>query len=38
MTGSIEDNHIFIPDLKGGIYLIEINLDAKKYIDKLVVN
>lgn len=38
ITGNIEDNHIFIPNTKTGVYIIEMNLDKKTYIDKLIIH
>jgi len=38
ITANVESGRIFIPDLPVGIYLVEISVDGKNYINKLIVN
>jgi len=38
ITGNIEDSRIFIPGVPEGIYLVEISIGGKNYINKLIVN
>jgi len=38
ITDNIEESRIFINDLPTGVYIIDVNLNGKNYINKLVVN